>query len=124
MGPEVWPRDRQRDPPTPATGRRQVAPRRDGRDDRGQEALPVARGRSGRLCARGPDPEPTRQEGGQAAAAQAPEEAGSGAACHGDRQAALLRRGEEGDHAGGRASPAQRAQQPTHTSQPADENAR
>jgi hypothetical protein len=49
---------------------------RDGRDDREQEALPVARRRPGRLRARCPAPEPTRQEGGQAPAAQAPEEAG------------------------------------------------
>jgi putative transposase len=34
------------------------------------------------------------------------------ASCHGDRQAEILRGGQEGDHAGHRASPAQRAQQP------------
>src|SRR5689334_23144527 len=69
-----------------------------------------------------------------AAAAQAPEEAGPGAARHGDRQDRIIRRGEEGDHARGTArralpdGPSIASKRcsttgwKTHISQSADEN--
>ena len=64
---------RERDPPAAAAARRQVAPGRGPDQDRRQEALAVAGGRPGRRRARRAGPEPARQEGGQAPAAQAAE---------------------------------------------------
>jgi putative transposase len=128
---EVWSRDRQRDPPAPAAGRRQMAPRRDGHHHRGQEALPVARqdgfvlealvqSRRGALAnAIGG----TRRRP-SAWLAQAPEKARPGAAGDGDRQAEVLRGGEKGDHARRRAPPAQGAQQPGRELPPADTTTR
>src|ERR1700730_7861278 len=49
--------------------------------------------------ARRPGPTPPQQASGQAAAAQAAEEADAAAPCHDYRQACQLRRGKAGDHA-------------------------
>ena len=61
MGAEVRPGLREPDPAQAARGRRQMASRRGRADDRGREALAVARGGLERDGAGHPGPEPTRR---------------------------------------------------------------
>src|SRR3954451_7970684 len=72
---------RQPDPAPAARSWRQMAPGRSVPDDQGNEALAVAGRRPGWGCARRPRPEAAGQEGRQAPAAQAAEEAGPGPSC-------------------------------------------
>src|SRR6266446_10893974 len=72
----------------------------------GGKALALASRGPGRRRARRPGPTPPQQTSGQAAAAQAAEEADAPAACDDHRQACQLRRGKAGDHARHRASTA------------------
>src|SRR3954471_105318 len=71
---------------------RQMAPRRSGPDDQGNEALAVAGGRSGWGCARRSRPEPAGQAGRQAPAPQAAEKAVPGTARPDHGQAGELQR--------------------------------
>ncbi len=109
----------------------EVVPRIAGKTHYLWRAVGPGRHRAGR-----PGPEPAQQEGGQAAAAQAAEAAVPGAARPDHGQAALIRRGEEGDPAGGTARRAlpegpstastrgSTTGQRTHTSQQGDANGR
>src|SRR4051812_968711 len=102
-------------PPDPAPAAlcgRQMAPRRSVPDDRRPEALALAVGRPGWGCARRSRPEPAGQTGRQALAPQAAEKAVPDPACHDHRQARQLQRREGGGDAFGRASKAQRLEQP------------
>src|SRR3954468_7367403 len=81
-------------------------------DDQGNEALALAGRRPGWLRARRSRPEPAGQAGRQAPASQAAEAAEAGTACHGHGQARQLHRGKGRRDALGRASEAQRIEQP------------
>ena len=107
VGAQVRPGVRKPDPPQAAYSRRQVAYGQGRADDRGREALAVARGRSERDGAGHPCSKPARHAGRQASAAQAAEAAVPGASCHGDRQAGELWSGQVLSDALGRAQEAQ-----------------
>ena len=87
MGAHVRPGLRELDPAQAARDRRQMAPRRGRADDRGREALAVARGGPEWDGAGHPGPEPTRHAGRQASAVQAAEAAMPGAARYDHGQA-------------------------------------